>query len=65
MNTFVDFIESLFGVYEPCIVTDQTTGTVIESMTNWGYILAVLIFIVFLWFVMKTIGGIVYEWCRK
>lgn len=64
MNTFTDFMISLFGTYEPCVVTDQS-GTVLESATNWGYILAVLVFLIFLYSVMKTIGGIIYEWCRK
>lgn len=65
MDNFTDFIESLFGIYQPCVVTDPLTGQAVESATNWGYVLAVLIFIIFVYSVLKTIGGIIYEWCRK
>lgn len=65
MNTFVDFIYSLFGEYQPCVVVDSTSGNVVECATNWGYILAVVIFIIFLYSILKTIGGVIYEWCRK
>lgn len=64
LQTFTDFIESIFGVYTPCEVIDSTTGQVIESSINFGYIASVVIFIICLYMLLKTIGGVIYEWLR-
>ena len=63
VQTFTDFIESIFGTYTPCLIVDGS-GTIIESAINWGYIASVVIFIIFMIYVLKTIGGVIYEWLR-
>lgn len=60
MNTFTDFFYTIFGEYEPCIVEGAS-----EPATNWGYILAVVMLLLFTFCMLKTIGGIIHEWCRK
>lgn len=60
MDTFTTFFYSIFGEYEPIVVEGAT-----EPVTNWGYILAVVMLLIFTYQVLKTIGGIIYEWCRK
>lgn len=64
METFTDFIDTIFGEYTPSLVIDETSGTVVEGVINFGYIASVVIFIIFVYFVLKTIGGILYEWLR-
>ena len=63
VQTFTNFIESIFGAYQPCLI-DDGSGTIIESAINWGYIASVVIFIIFMIYVLKTIGGVIYEWLR-
>lgn len=63
METFTSFVESIFGVYAPITVIDST-GEIIDSCVNFGYIASVLLMLLFLYFVLKTIGGVIYEWCR-
>lgn len=63
VQTFTEFIESIFGTYTPCLI-DDGSGTIIESAINWGYIASVVIFIIFMIYVLKTIGGVIYEWLR-
>lgn len=60
---FKDFIESIFGTYQPILIDDN--GTIIDYSPDWGYIIAGVIFCIFLYSMLKTIGGIIYEWCRK
>lgn len=62
-TVFTDF----FGTYEPCVTTVSavsgsaiTTDTVVS--TNWGYIGAVVLFIVFMYCMLRVLGGIV---CAK
>lgn len=64
VQTFTEFLESIFGIYEPCVVTDTTTGQVIEGCINFGYIASVVIFCIVLIYLVKTIGGVIYEWLR-
>lgn len=64
LQDFTVFIQSIFGQYQPIYVTDSNTGELLDSSIDWGYIAAVVIFIVVLWFVLKTIGGLIYEWLR-
>lgn len=64
VQTFTSFMETIFGTYEPCVVTDTTTGQVIEGCINFGYIASVVVFVIFVYFVLKTIGGVLYEWLR-
>lgn len=64
MENFTTFIASIFGEYTPSLVVDETSGAVVEGCINFGYIASVVIFILFVYFVLKTIGGILYEWLR-
>lgn len=64
-ETFTDFLESIFGTYEPCVVTDTTTGQVLEGCINFGYIASVVVFTVVLLYLLKTLGGVIHDWlCR-
>lgn len=62
MENFNTFIQSIFGVYSPITEIDAS-GTLV-SFTDWGYVASVVIFCITLYFVLKTIGGIIYEWLR-
>lgn len=62
-NTFTDFIETIFGQYQPITVYDGNNVPV-DTAINFGYIASVVIFIIFLLYLLKTIGGIIYEWLR-
>lgn len=64
LDNFIVFIQSIFGEYQPIYLLDQNTGEVLDSSIDWGYITGVVIFIVVLYFVLKTIGGLIYEWLR-
>lgn len=64
VQTFTDFLQSIFGVYTPITITDTTTGAVVDTCIDFGYICAVVVFLVCVWFVLKTIGGLIYEWLR-
>lgn len=64
METFTTFLQSIFGEYQPVYVIDNATGAVLDSSIDWGYIMAVVVFLVCLYFVLKTIGGLIYEWLR-
>ena len=64
IQNFVTFLESIFGTYSPVLTYDSTTGELIDSSINFAYICAVLIFCIVLYFVLKTIGGLIYEWLR-
>lgn len=64
LDNFIIFIQSIFGQYQPIYLLDQNTGEVLDSSIDWGYIAGVIIFIVVLYFVLKTIGGLIYEWLR-
>lgn len=63
IQTFYDFIIGIIGQYQPIVIYDSN-NEVVESCIDFGYILGVLILIVFIYYVLKTIGGIIYEWCR-
>jgi len=63
LQTFTDFLQSIFGTYTP-ILTYDTNGELVDSSINFGYISAVVIFCIVLFFVLKTIGGLLYEWLR-
>jgi len=64
MNDWNDVITNILGNYEPCYLYDQATGELLDSSINWGYIAQALILIVCIWFIFKTIGGLIYEWLR-
>lgn len=64
LDNFIIFIQSIFGQYQPIYLLDQNTGEVLDSSIDWGYIAGVVIFIIVLYFVLKTIGGLIYEWLR-
>lgn len=64
LQTFTDFIQSIFGQYQPIEIIDSTTGQVIDSAVDFGYIAAVICLLVFVYFVLKTLGGLLYEWLR-
>lgn len=62
LQTFTNFLQSIFGVYTPYSFTDSNGVTYLTP--DFGYIAAVLIFSIVLFFVLKTIGGLLYEWLR-
>lgn len=64
LQTFTDFLESIFGAYSPILTYDTNTGELLDSSINWGYISAIVIFCLVLGYVLKTIGGLIYEWLR-
>lgn len=64
LQTFTDFLQSIFGTYSPILTYDNNTGELLDSSINFGYIAAVLIFCLCTYFVFKTIGGLIYEWLR-
>ena len=63
MSTFTDFIESIFGQYQPCIVYDANNVPV-DTAINFGYIASVVLLCIFVIYVLKTVGGVIYEWLR-
>ena len=65
LQTFTDYLQSIFGTYSPILTYDPNTGDLLDSSINFGYISSVLIFMLVLYFVMKTIGGIIYDWLRR
>lgn len=58
-ETLTDYLINVFGEYTPCIISDPSTGNIIESSINWGYICSVVIFCIVLFAVLKTIGGVI------
>lgn len=62
LETFYIFIQSIFGVYQPCLVAGD--GGSVQALTDWGYVASVVIFCIVLIFVLKTVGGVIYEWLR-
>lgn len=64
LENFIVFIQSIFGQYQPIYAIDQNTGEILDSSIDWSYIAGVVIFIIVLYFVLKTIGGLIYEWLR-
>lgn len=42
-----DIVISLFGTYQP-----------IDGMTDWSYVAEVLIFVVFLYGILRFVGGV-------
>ena len=63
MSTFTDFIESIFGQYQPCVVYD-TNNVPVDTAINFGYIASVVLLCIFVIYVLKTVGGVIYEWLR-
>lgn len=64
LQTFTDFLQSIFGTYSPVLTFDSTTGELLDSSIDFGYIASVVIFLVVLLYILKTIGGVIYEWLR-
>ena len=62
-STFTDFIETIFGQYQPIIVYDGNNIPV-DTAINFGYIASVILLLVFVIYVLKTVGGVIYEWLR-
>lgn len=62
-STFTDFLEDIFGSYQPIVTMDN--GVVVDVSMNWGYIASVVIFCLTLGYLLKTIGGVIYEWLRR
>lgn len=65
VQTFTDFLESIFGTYSPILTYDSNTGEFLDSSINFGYICSVVVFLVCLGYLLKTIGGVIYEWLRR
>lgn len=65
LQTFTDYLQSIFGEYSPVLTYDSNTGELLDSSINFGYIASVVIFIVVLYFIMKTVGGVIYDWLRR
>lgn len=63
IQDFYTFIQSIFGIYTPISVLDSN-GEIIDYAVDFGYIASVVIFLVVLYLVVKTIGGLIYEWLR-
>lgn len=57
METLYEKFIEIFGEYEP-VVTEFTDGSSITD-TNWGYILSVVIFIVFMFCCLKVLGSMI------
>lgn len=64
LQTFTQFLENIFGTYSPVLTYNANTGELIDSAINFGYICSVVIFCIVLCYVLKTIGGLIYEWLR-
>lgn len=59
-TTLVQYIQdNIFGQYQPIYVIDQATGEVLDSSIDWGYICCVAVFLIFLYMVLRCIGGII------
>ena len=65
VETFTEFLESIFGSYSPILTYNETTGELLDSSINFGYIASVVVFLVVLGYLLKTIGGVIYEWLRR
>lgn len=63
-NVWNSIFSNIFGSYEPIYLYDSTTGEFLDASINWGYIASIIVFGICLWFILKTIGGLVYEWLR-
>lgn len=64
MNNFVEFIEGIFGEYQPIVQFDDALQGYV-TYADWGYIASVLVYLIVVFFFFKTLGGIIYEWCRR
>ena len=64
LDTFYNFFINIFGEYEPCYLYDSNTQEFLDASINWGYVMSIIVFIVVLWLILKTIGGLIYEWLR-
>lgn len=64
IQTLTDFIQSIFGIYNPIPILDSNSE-VIDYSPDIGYISAVVIFCICLYMLLKTIGGVIYEWLRR
>lgn len=56
MNNFITAWETLFGVYSPIPITDIEGN--ISYMTDWGYVLRVVFFIIVTYCILKLLGGV-------
>lgn len=64
LETLTSYIENIFGAYSP-IVTYDSMNEVADVSINWGYIAAVVIFIVVLYAMLKCVGGILRAICGR
>ena len=63
-TSFYDFIVSIIGTYNPIVIYDSN-NEVIDTCVDFSYIFGILILVIFIYQILKTIGGVIYEWCRK
>lgn len=56
MNNFLTAWETLFGVYSPIPITDATGS--VSYMTDWGYVMRVVFFIVVVFCILRILGGV-------
>lgn len=63
MVTFYEFIKSIFGTYQPITILDSS-NEIVDTCVDFGYIASVLLICLVIYFILKTIGGILYEWLR-
>lgn len=57
MSDFVTSWETLFGVYTPIEVIDQTTGA-ITVMTDWSYVMRCAFFLLVVFCLFRLLGGV-------
>lgn len=62
MNTIYDTFISIFGEYQPCSVLIDETNNIYETSINWGYIGAVLAFLVLFYCALRIVGAVL---CNK
>ena len=60
MSDFITAWQTLFGVYTPIEVTDQVTGEV-TVMTDWGYVLPCVFFMIVVFCILRAIGGVLKD----
>lgn len=64
-NTILDFMQAIFGVYNPVGYTDASGNFIVASGfagVDWPYILSVCLFSLVVYCLFKLLGGII---CRS
>lgn len=65
ITTLTQYLQNIFGQYQPIYIIDQVSGEVLDSSIDWGYICSVAVFMLVLYMVLRCVGGVIRGLCGK